>query len=512
MAKGALGEVLRHVRTLAAAHTGRAASDRELLERFASGHDEAAFAALVERHGPMVLGVCRRALGDAHDAEDACQATFLVLARKADSVRKAASLGSWLHGVACRVAAGLRREQARRRRRERGAGRRAPADPCAELAWREVQAALDEELGRLPERYRAPLVLCYLEGSTRDEAARQLGLSVGSLHGRLERGRTLLRGRLARRGLGLSAALLAAALSVGSARGALPPTLVLASARAAVRLAAGHPAPPGDVPANVLTLAQEVLKNMFVTKLKAGAALVLCVGLLTAAVGGSLASVGTAREAKAPPPMAATTAAESDADFIRRMSKDLRGSDPTPAEFHFFVSSKETGKRQRLIDLLVRERQAKKEAEASAALVVTPVLTETVYLRQDVQLKLDSIYVARLAPPGFAAIQADFYKEVLSAAREKKEAGAVAQRYLDRLLQYVKENPKADDVPDAVLQVVLVYGSQGKDVEADAWRKRLVEQFPDSRAARAAQQALRSGVYDLRFDLRPSVELKSQKK
>src|SRR5262249_43982809 len=157
--------------------------------------DEAAFTVLVERHGPMVLGVCRRALRHAHDAEDACQATFLVLARRAASVRKAASVSSWLHGVACRVAANLKREQSRRCRRERKVCLRPSLDPSAEVSWREVQAALDEELQGLPERLRVPLILCYLDGRTRDEAARRLHLTAACLHGRLERGRRLLSDR-----------------------------------------------------------------------------------------------------------------------------------------------------------------------------------------------------------------------------------------------------------------------------------------------------------------------------
>src|SRR5262249_30017333 len=151
------------------------AGDDELLGRFAEARDEAAFTALLERHGSMVLGVCRRVLGHPQDAEDACQATFLVLARKAASIRKRTSLASWLHGVAFRIARKLR-------------GKRAlPASAAlpevavaggaeAELSWREVRAVLDEELERLPERYRAPLLLCCLEGLTRDEAASRLGL------------------------------------------------------------------------------------------------------------------------------------------------------------------------------------------------------------------------------------------------------------------------------------------------------------------------------------------------
>src|SRR5262245_2930016 len=162
MPNGPLPRVLTHVRGLVAALHDRAATDRELLERFVSRRDEAAFAALLERHGAMILGVCRRVLRDAHDAEDACQATFLALARKAPAIRKRDSLASWLYGVAVRVARNLRRSAARRRA---CAGPQVhDQDATAELTWREVREALDEELRRLPEPLRAPLVLCCLEG------------------------------------------------------------------------------------------------------------------------------------------------------------------------------------------------------------------------------------------------------------------------------------------------------------------------------------------------------------
>src|SRR5262249_29462731 len=149
--------------------------DRQLLERFTSQHEEEAFAALVRRHGPLVLGVCRRVLRNPHDAEDAFQAAFLVLARKAHAIRQHASLGCWLYRVAYHTAAQARRRLADRQRYERQAVPRAPADPLAEVTGRELLALLDEELQQLPERLRAPLVLCSLEGRTRDEAAAELG-------------------------------------------------------------------------------------------------------------------------------------------------------------------------------------------------------------------------------------------------------------------------------------------------------------------------------------------------
>src|SRR5437763_6451073 len=195
MPHGQLDNVLHHLRRLVAAECAAPGPDRALLERIVRGRDEAAFAALVKRHGPMVLGVCRRVLRHEQDAEDACQAAFLVLARKAAAVRKKDSIGSWLHGVAFRAASNLRRAAARRHAREQPAADE-PRAGDAEVTWREVRTVLDEELRRLPERFQAPLLLCCLEGRTRDEAAQELGWSLATLRGRPERGRALLRGRL----------------------------------------------------------------------------------------------------------------------------------------------------------------------------------------------------------------------------------------------------------------------------------------------------------------------------
>lgn len=184
--------------------------DRLLLQRFVETGDEAAFALLIRRHTAMVLGVCRSVLS--RDAEDACQATFLLLARKAANIRNPDALAGWLHAVAHRTAGKARTEAARRRSCEKQASVPECQVSADDLSWREVAGALHEELGRLPEQYRLPLILCCLEGRTRDEAARQLGWGVGKLKGMLDRGRRLLRRRLERRGLSLSAALLAGTL------------------------------------------------------------------------------------------------------------------------------------------------------------------------------------------------------------------------------------------------------------------------------------------------------------
>jgi RNA polymerase sigma factor (sigma-70 family) len=477
MGKQSLNGMLHHLRKVAAVQTYRGLSDRELLERFASARDEAAFTVLIERHGPMVLGVCRRALPNFHDAEDACQAAFLVLARKAASVRKKTSLSSWLHGVACRLALTIKRDHARRKSRERTVDTPAPRDPAAEVTWREVQTILDEELQQLPERYRAPLILCYLECITRDEAAGQLGLSPGSLHGRLQRARDMLRERLAKRGLTLSAVMSAAVLGESVAQAALSPTFVVTSTKAALLLAAGKPIAESLVATNVLALTQEVLKSMFLTKLKLGTAVVLCAGLFAALIGPSFTSLGMAQDAKTASVypvqdlVVTLPKPESDADFIRRISKDLRGTDPTPAEVHFFVANKDPGRRQKLIDLFIQERQAKKEADAKDALAVHK-LALTRY-----RAALFLAQAARDQPPSLATLQKDFYKE-LQAAKEKADVAKITQKYLDRLVDIVKTHPKDPDTPDAIRQIALVYESQGKTVEAGAWRDKLKKEYP----------------------------------
>jgi RNA polymerase sigma factor (sigma-70 family) len=281
--------VLRHLRTLAARRDDPA-TDSQLLRSFAATRDEAAFAALLRRHGAMVLGVCRRLLRNEADAEDAFQATFLVLARKAGSVRCGPSLAPWLHGVARRVALNVRAEATRRPAEALAEIAGPAADTADELTWREVRGALDEELSRLPERLRAPLVLCYLEGLARDEAAARLGCPLGTLKGRLERGRDLLRRRLTRRGLGLAAALAALALE----RVAVPAALAAATARAAVGAPAG---------AAVMRLAGAALRDLVATKVRTVAALLL--GLTVLVTGTGLltrpAPAGNARPAGSEP-------------------------------------------------------------------------------------------------------------------------------------------------------------------------------------------------------------------
>jgi RNA polymerase sigma factor (sigma-70 family) len=277
--------VVRHVRKLAGGAPSTEASDHELLCCFAADHDEAAFSVLLSRHGPMVRDVCRRLLGQKSDVDDAFQAVFLILARQAQSVRNRQSLAGWLHGVAYRTAQRARRDAARRRRREACAPARPPADPVREAAWRELCAALDAELCRLPEAQRGALVLCYLEGCTRDEAARQLHLPVRTLDRRLERGKALLRIRLARQGVTLSGAALALGLAQSPSEAGVQAALLTTTLKAAALLAAGNTTATAAIRAEVVALMEGVLQAMLRTKLKLVTVALLTLGLLVTATG-----------------------------------------------------------------------------------------------------------------------------------------------------------------------------------------------------------------------------------
>jgi RNA polymerase sigma factor (sigma-70 family) len=291
MANGQLDLVLRHIHRLAGADGCDGLKDGQLLERFVAAGEEAAFAALVRRHGPMVLGVCRRVLGSLHDAEDAFQATFLVLLRRARALDRRGSLTNWLYTVAYHVALRARAEAARRQRQERQVAQMPQAVSPAGEVWPDLQPVLDEELSRLPDSYRSAVLLCYLQGRTNAEAARLLGWPVGTVKGRLARARDLLRRRLARRGITLTGGALAAALT-DHASAAVPAPLAHATVRAA---AAGLTA--GATSAAVLSLAEGALKTMFVTKTKIATAFLLVTALLALGVG-ALADPGQPRPVK----------------------------------------------------------------------------------------------------------------------------------------------------------------------------------------------------------------------
>jgi RNA polymerase sigma factor (sigma-70 family) len=283
MATAQLGTVLRYVHKLAAGNGSLERADRQLLDDFSARRDEAAFAALVARHGSMVLRVCRRVLNHEQDAEDAFQATFLILARKCASIRKPEALAEWLHGVAYRTALELKRSAARRRGQEArlwNVMRKAAVSPT----WDDVQSVLDEEIQRLREPFRAAFVLCVLEGKSGPRAAAELGVKEGTVCSRLRRARQLLQKRLARRGIKLGAVLAALSVVEGAGRASVTAALVDTALRIGLSVAAGNSA-AGVIPSHIAALAAGVTRAMFVSKAKIGVAVLFAVGLFAAGVG-----------------------------------------------------------------------------------------------------------------------------------------------------------------------------------------------------------------------------------
>jgi RNA polymerase sigma factor (sigma-70 family) len=303
MAAASLDRFLHHLRR-AVQPGADVGTDPQLLECFLRQGDEAAFEVLVRRHGPMVFGVCRRVLTNLHDAEDAFQATFLVLVRKAASLRARETVANWLYGVAYRTALEARRANARRRAREEAV--RACLESISARAdddWREV---LDEALSGLPGKYREVVVLCDLEGKGRRDVAQELGCPEGTVASRLARARALLASRLTKRGVTLSTAALAALLTQEAASADLSPLLISGTVTAASVTAAGPTAATAVLSVGVVALTEGVLHTMLLAKLRIGATAVLILLMVSGAI--SLfcyslqaADPGTAQKASQPP-------------------------------------------------------------------------------------------------------------------------------------------------------------------------------------------------------------------
>jgi len=320
MSDNSLGKVAKHVQQLVDHERLQGLPDGALLERFQSSHDQDALQTLVQRHHRMVFTVCRRLLGNPHDAEDAFQATFLLLVRNARSIRKLASVGSWLYGAAYRVASKARTRHERRTVQEQKAAVMVPRDPAAEALHHDLHTALAAEVERLPEKYRLPVVLCCLEDRSSEEAARLLGWPIGTLWGRLARARDLLRERLGRRGFALSAAGLSAALAADPAL-ATPPALVTATVDAMAAAAAGRAA-CGSVSTTALELMEGVHRTMFLRKMQT-AALGIALGLIAA-------GVGWAAVERVAAPVADGAAEKPSADFPAFPGKFVPAEKPTP--------------------------------------------------------------------------------------------------------------------------------------------------------------------------------------
>jgi len=276
MANGQLSSAFRHLRQLLGGPPPAEESDGDLLERFVGQRDGAAFTELVRRHGPMVLAVCKRVLKDGHEADDAFQATFLVLVRKAATIGRRDSVSSWLYRVAFHAALRARSGVNRRREQERQVEDMSPVQASEPECWQDVRPVLDEEVNRLPEKYRAPMVLCYFEGKTNEEAAQQLCWPMGTVQGRLARAREMLRQRLTQRGLALSAVAIASMLAENAGSAAVPATLMTTTVDAALRYAAGSATAAG-FSLSAITLAEGLVETMFVSKLRMAMAFILAI-------------------------------------------------------------------------------------------------------------------------------------------------------------------------------------------------------------------------------------------
>ncbi len=290
MARANADPAIQYLRHVLADHGPRDKTDGELLREFLAENSQHAFARLMKRHGPMVWGICRRALGHEQDAEDALQATFLVLARQAAKIQKQESLASWLHGVALHMSNDARKAVARRNRHENKASVATPApSPQSELSWREARAILDEEIGRLPQVYRESFLLCCLENQSCAEVAETLRIKPGTVWSRVARAKQLLQKRLTRRGVELAVLLSTAAIAAGSASAAVPSGLIGTTSRAAVEMLTGSGLASVSISPRVMSLVQGMMKGMVLAQFKAIGLVVLVLGCAAVCLGAGAA-------------------------------------------------------------------------------------------------------------------------------------------------------------------------------------------------------------------------------
>ena len=281
MSERVLSDVLRRIRQMVRPQGVSEQTDGYLLDRFIHDRDEAAFDELLGRHGPMVLGVCRHLLGNVPDAEDVFQATFMVLLRKAGSIQKRGSLASWLHGVAYRLACNVKIQSSRRRRYERQAPM-ASTENSPESSWEALTPALHEEINRLPEHYRTPVILCYVEGKSNDQASLQMGVPVGTVKSRLARAREILRQRLEKRHVTLAMAVLVERMSAGGLTAGVPPALRQTTLEAATLLHAGQNL---AISTAVLALTERMVRIMVFDKVRVGLVAVVALACIGAGSG-----------------------------------------------------------------------------------------------------------------------------------------------------------------------------------------------------------------------------------
>ncbi|HTU93448.1 MAG TPA: sigma-70 family RNA polymerase sigma factor, partial [Gemmataceae bacterium] len=335
--------------------TATPADDARLLERFVRQRDEDAFAELVSRHCPLVFGLCRRLLGNVQDAEDVFQATFLVLARKAATIRKPESLSCWLHGVAYRLALKAKTEANKRRIHEHQVPPLRETE-AVELSWREVRGLLDEELQRLPEKQRLPLMLCYLEGLTQDEASRRLGWPRDTLKRRLEAGRERLRVCLTQRGVTFGAGLFAAALTDSATKGAVSTTLGNTTVQASIQFVTNETAALAATPAALL--AKGALQTMFMTKLKIASVVVLllaCAGFGASQLAQRRSSPQTAAANKEADRPKASADNANVVDEVEAELRKMRGTWATTTTKNSFVNGEPQPPKEITVKFVIKE-------------------------------------------------------------------------------------------------------------------------------------------------------------
>jgi RNA polymerase sigma factor (sigma-70 family) len=362
-----ISDCLAHFRHSLLLNCDSGVTDGQLLGEFLARRDETAFAALVKRHGAMVFGVCRRLVGDVHLAEDAFQAVFIVLARRAGSVRPRAQIGNWLYGVAYRTALKARAMLARRHSREKQVVVMPHPEVLPKEIWHDVQEVLDAELALLPDKLRLPVVLCDLEGRSQREVARQLKLPPATLANRLASARRRLAERLGKRGIALSGGALAATITTHTAHAAVPSALISKAADAGSAIGAGGTA-IGAASAKAIQLSEGVMRMLFITKLRKcalsfSAVLAIVCGLGAAAMTTAWADEPVAKGQSATVPKTQVTSKPSkskldDKEFLRRVCLDLRGDAPTEIETIYFVADADENKCSKVVEWLLEDPQA----------------------------------------------------------------------------------------------------------------------------------------------------------
>ena len=460
-----MNAVLRHLRQAALLTRAEGPVDADLLEAFLSRRDEAAFEALLRRHGPMVLGVCRRVLGNRHDAEDAFQATFLVLVRKGTTIRPRELVGNWLWGVAYRTSLKARAMNAKRRTKEREAqlaeGMTLPVNGALEV----LLDRLDEALGRLPEKYRVPVVLCELEGRSRKDVARALGLPEGTLSWRLAQAKKMLAKKLSHHGPALSAGAVAAVLSRGAASAALPSPLLKSTAQAGLRLAAGR-ALSGSVPTMVVALTEGVLKAMLLTKLKVAS---WAVGVVLLVGAGAVGVTYRAAAQDAPSralqqtyaALAAqqkTRAAPDDLESLRleieALRRELRATKDLVKELQAEVRGKKGAelKRESTLDMLKKVEAQRLEAEKLQRLDALKLEAEKLHRLDSLRLEADKrkrLDALKLEAEKLQRLEALKREEAAKAGLSRKEAsGPLAE--LEDAVKRLRQDPQDKRAAEAV--------------------------------------------------------------